>query len=322
MAIDFETCEICVPQGQRALAMHEKLWHMFPYDRPVYTEIMEEGKRFYTMTNYAIFDGETFLGNAGLYPVSIWYDGIPLELVGLGAVATVPEYRRQGVAKRLLKYCMEVIDKQQKPSMLFTEEPKVYQNHGYEILAQDYYAVNSEDLNFDIDHFGFEYLETISDEPLGVMADYYECTYPNFNNKVIRSPVRQYYEYYEMMFNPYLKPRIVWNVSDRGRLLGYCRFEVEEDRLTITEFCTAKEATEVIESLLGYTGQFARLTGKNVITLSLSRDHNAWDFLNSRSINTFLEPEGVRRELFMVRPANGGSVESISKLYWSLADKF
>ena len=125
-----------------------------------------------------------------------------------------------------------------------------------------------------------------------------------------------------MMFNPYLKPRIVWNVSDNGQLLGYIRFDVEEDRITITELCTVINAPDVLGGLLGYIGKFAKLTGKEIITLSLSLDHIIWDFLKSRSIESFYEPEGVRREIFMVRPAKDSSVESISKLYWSLADKF
>lgn len=170
MTIDLTKCEICTPTGQRALHMYEKLLHLFPYDRPVYSEIMEKGKKFYTMTNYALFKEEEFVGNVGLYPVSVWYDSKPLELIGIGAVATVPQYRRQGVAKYLLDHCVKIIDKAQKPSMLFTGNPRVYEKHGFDILEQKYFAINSADMNFDIDRRRFKYFETISTDKLQVMA--------------------------------------------------------------------------------------------------------------------------------------------------------
>ena len=93
MAIDFSECEICTPAGSRKWEMCRVLWDLFPYDRHVYSEIMDKGKKLYTMTNYALFQKEEFLGNVGLYPVSIWMNNEAMEVVGVGAVATVPRHR-------------------------------------------------------------------------------------------------------------------------------------------------------------------------------------------------------------------------------------
>jgi predicted acetyltransferase len=321
--IDFSKCEICTPTGAKLRHMYEKLWQIFPYDRPIYTEMMDTGKNLYTMTNYALFQNDHFLGNVGLYPVSVWYEGVPLELIGVGAVAVVPEYRRMGIARYLLQHCMNIIDNKNKPSILFTEEPGVYREHGFEILEQDYYAVKAIDIDIDIKDCAFKYFETISSSRLQEMAYLYENASLNFNGKVIRTRIPDYWQYYEMMFNPYLKPRIVWNISDKKRLQGYCRFEMEEDSIGITECCApANDNNSIIESLLGFIGRFGKLTGRDIITICLPPDHTIWNFLKSRSINVFREPQGVRREIFMVRPVKGSFVESVSKLYWSLADKF
>ncbi len=321
MAIDFSKCEICTPKGLRERVTYKALWEMFPYDRPVYNYMLNEGKRLYTMTNYALFQVDKFIGNVGLYPVSIWFEGRPLEIIGLGAVATVPKYRKKGVMDYLMSHCTNLIDQRCKPSVLYTELPAVYEKYGYMTVNQHYWSLRANRMEFAKGSFTHRYFETINRDELKKMQSIYDEQYPNLNGKVIRTEEPDYMQYYEMMFNPYMKPRLVWCLSGCD-FHGYLRFEVEKDRLTVTELCTGSNDLDVIESLLYFVADFASLIGLEITTFALSADHMIWQILKTKGLHMEPEPEGVRREVFMVRPTAGESLGKLNNLQWSLADKF
>lgn len=322
MTIDFLKCRIITPKGDLALKMHKDLWEIFPYDRPVYDEIMNNNKKLYSVINYALFMDEEFIGNAGLFPVKIWYKGKIAEMIGLGAVATMPQYRKQGVARYLMKHCMEQLDKENKPSILFTELPAVYEDNGYKVVDQDYQAVNAADLNFKNTQLNFEFYQTIEYEQLQVIKNFYNNRYPNYDGKIVRTDAPDYWDFYMMMFNPYIKPRLVIATDDSNKCCGYSRFEVESDRLTITEFCTEQDDFESCKAILSFVDKFARSKSFDIITIPISKDNCLWNLLKELNIQTFTEPKGVRREVFMVRPAKSQKNNTYNDLLWSLADKF
>ena len=111
MTIDFSKCRIIRPDGQAARKMYKGLWEIFPSDRLVYEEILNKNKTLYSMTNYALFRDDEFIGNVGLLPVSIRYNGEIIELIGIAAVATLPRFRKQGVFKYLMNHCIDLVDK-------------------------------------------------------------------------------------------------------------------------------------------------------------------------------------------------------------------
>ena len=250
MSIDFNKCEVCTPTGERLQRMNEILWKLFPYDRPVYNELME-GRRFYTLTNYALYRDDEFIGNAGLFPVSIWLDGKIRQMIGIAAVVTVPQYRKQGVAKYLMNYCMDIIDREKKASILFTELPDVYEGHGFATIEQQYLSASAKQIRFDDQGLTRKYLEQLSDKDIEMIRWIYDDLCPNYDGKVLRTKNPDYYDLYEMFFNLYPKPRLVF--CKRGNdVVGYMRFDVEHDRITITELCAAPEADDTLKSLLGF----------------------------------------------------------------------
>ena len=65
-----------------------------------------------------------------------------------------------------------------------------------------------------------------------------------------------------------------------------------------------------------------RTKGIDSISFALPKDHLAWDVLRQNHVELLEEPDGVRREIFMVRPAKGQPIDEFASLQWSLADKF
>jgi predicted acetyltransferase len=318
MGIDLSKCRVCSPAGEQLRSMQRILWELFPYDRPVYDELMKTGDPFYTLGNFALYCDDEFLGNVGLIRLKVWLGGRITEIIGVGAVATVPQYRRMGVAKHLMTHCMKTVDEQQLPAALYTELPIVYEEHGFKTTPQFYPAADLDTVKFDAG-CTCQLIPQLDNALLAAMAEVYDNVYPAYDGKVVRDA--KYWQLYRMFYNPYPKPKIVFCRSRSGELQGYARFEVEEDRFAITELCTSKEAPDVAESLLAFIQRCARDKGIKLFTIALPPEHFVFTMLRSRGMTFFGEPEGVRREIFMVRQGKS-NVYGFDKILWSLADKF
>lgn len=320
MGIDFTKCEIVQPEGRLLKSFYRELWEVFPYDRPIYEVLMEKGSSFYPMRNYALYSGDTLLGNAGIFPLKIWQKGKQMNLSGIGAVATMPGYRRQGVASRLLKHCLSIVDRQQDVSILFTELPAVYEPFGFKTVTQEYMSIIIEDGMFPpLKSCDFREIHVLKTQDLDTVRELYSSVCPVYDGKVVRES--NYWKYYRMMFDPYDKPKIVFCCL-KGKHVGYVRYETESDRLTITEFCCHPEQKDVIDSLLYFLTGKSVLCGFRTMTIALGKDHFLWPYLEERDIASVPESPGPRREIFMIRPAAARKGTDDVSLFWPLSDKF
>ena len=188
--------------------------------------------------------------------MAIWWKGSVINLIGIGAVATIPTHRKKGVAAHLLQYALDLIDQQEQASVLFTNVPAVYEKHGFKIVDQQHYrSISVTQIAPNRNEYRHELIEVITDEHVSKMQYIYRDIYPNYDGKVVRD--EEYWEAYKMWFNPYQKPKIVF-CSSGEKLAGYARFETENDRLIISELCCGKDDTAVIESLFAYVADYAR----------------------------------------------------------------
>jgi predicted acetyltransferase len=318
MSVDFSQCKVCCPAGQQLRSIHKVLGEIFPSDRPVYDEMIKNGMSFYTIQNYALYLHDEFLGNVGLMPMKIWFKERPLELIGTGAVATVPKYRRQGIAKYLMEYAMKIIDERKMPSVLFTELPIVYEEHGFKIVPQTYLAASLHGVEFKKTRLNFQSVCELDEIQIEEMSRVYDES-PVYDGKVIRD--KEYWKIYKMLFNPYPKPRIVLCRAN-NELVGYLRFEMETDRFTITELFTRAGSNEIAEGLLGVVQNVAMEHGIKLATFAMVPGHLLFEILSQKRIVLSPEPAGVRREIFMLRAACGHNADYLASLQWSLADKF
>ncbi len=84
--------------------------------------------------HYVIRDKGNIVSCIGLYPVKLNLCGKIVELGGIGAVATVPEYRGKGLMQRLMDYVMQVqIEERGYAFSLLGGDRKRYQHWGFEI---------------------------------------------------------------------------------------------------------------------------------------------------------------------------------------------
>ena len=318
MKLDLAECEIRTPGGDDLLALYRMLMDVFPVDRPVFTEMIETGKRFYTWTPYALYQGAELLGSVSLMPVGIWLGGQAVEVVGIASVATRKEHRRKGVARHLMRHGLGIVDERSAPAVLLTDLPAVYEGLGFKAVKQTYPAACVPEMDFGTGGFDCELVDCLDQGRLERMASIYADEYPNYDGKVFRD--RDYWRLYQMLFDLYPKSRILLCTSHE-RTLGYARIEVEGDRLLLSELCARADAVEAT-ALLGFVADCARQVGVGLVTLALSPDHFASETLQRHGVLLQPEPAGAHRETFMVRPRPGEPPGPLERLHWSLADKF
>ena len=319
MELDLSKCRIHTPTGDELLRLYRMVMEVFVGDRPVFAEMIEKGRRFYTWTPYTLYLGNELLGNVSLMPMRIWLEGRITQTVGIASVATPKRYRRMGVAKHLMGHCLGVIDRQKMPAVLLTNLPGMYQWAGFEAVDQAYPAASTRQVDFAKRGFDCKLLETLAEDHLEEMARLYAQEYPNYDGKVVRDP--DYWQLYQMLFNPYPKIKVLFCIRD-GRVLGYARLELEDDRLLVSEICGDASGTDVAETLLGFMADYARQVGRDLVTFALPPDHFAKQILNHHDVQLQPEPPGAHRETFMVRPRAGELLGPLERLQWSLADKF
>ncbi|NQT17566.1 MAG: GNAT family N-acetyltransferase, partial [Planctomycetes bacterium] len=138
MKLDLSECEIRTPTGDDLVDLYRMLIDVFPVDRPVFTEMIETGKSFYTWTPYALYRRGELLGNVSLVPLRIWLGGQPTEVAGIASVGTRKEHRRKGVAQHLMRHALAIVDEWKMPAILFTDLPKLYEDLGFHSIEQTY----------------------------------------------------------------------------------------------------------------------------------------------------------------------------------------
>jgi len=319
MKFDLSECEIRTPTGDDLVSLYRMLIDAFPVDGPVFIEMIETGKGFYTWTPYALYWRGELFGNVSLMPLRIWLGGRPTEVAGIASVATRKEHRRKGIAKRLMQHVLAIVDDWNMPAVLFTDLPNVYEGLGFHSIEQTYPAANVPAMEFSAEGFRCEIIDTLDQNCLDQMARVYADDYPNYDGKVVRDP-RYWQQPYQMLFNPYPKPKILLATDQRG-VVGFARCELEDDRLLLAELCAPPDPPRVSEALLGFACDHACQLPRDSITLALPPDHFALETVRGR---VPLEPErpGAHRGTFMVRPPAAEPLGPLAHLQWSLADKF
>ncbi len=316
--LDPSECRIRTPEHAERIALYEFLIGVFPVDRPVFREMVERGRRFYTWTPYALYHGGELVANVSLMPMQIWLNGQPRPIVGIASVATRERFRRRGVARHLLRHALGIVDERRAPAVLFTELPAVYEGLGFETIPQTYRAASARAFDWGDRPEPCELVGTFGAEHLGAMARLYDRT-PNYDGKVVRDA--EYWQLYEMLFHAYARFKLL--VCRRaGRMVGYARVEEEADRLLVSELCGEPSDVEVVERLLASAAAYARRIERDVISFAMPPGHFAESIVRARGVAFGPEPPGAPRESVMVRPAAGQPLGPLARVSWPLADKF
>lgn len=83
-------------------------------------------------TKWALKIGGRFAAHIGVFPFTALVEGRPLKVAGIGAVATHPDFRGQGLMKRLMDHVERQIEKDGYDLCILWGERALYSPYGYE----------------------------------------------------------------------------------------------------------------------------------------------------------------------------------------------
>jgi GNAT superfamily N-acetyltransferase len=319
MPLDLAECRIQTPTGPDRVNLYRMLGEIFPADRDLFAWLITSGQPLHTWTPYTLFLGDKILGNVSLMPLRIWLGRRPVDVVGIASVATDSEHRRQGVAGRLLRHCLAMVDRERLPAVLFTGQPAVYSGLGFTGIPQTYLECPLHDWPLPAGGLQRAWLDRPTHEDWETLAAAYRDSVPNYDGKLVRD--RPYWALYRTLFGFNPRWRLVACRED-GPWLGYARCEEEPGRLLVSEFICLSGREDVAAALLGAVFEKARRLGREFLSLAMPPGHFLHDLLRSRGVPLAVEGPDAVREAFMVRPAAGQPLGPLAQLQWSLADKF
>jgi GNAT superfamily N-acetyltransferase len=83
-------------------------------------------------TKWVLKSGEKFIAHVGIFPFTATMEGPALKVAGIGAVATHPDFRGQGLMKRLMDQIMGEVKRDGYDLSILWGERGLYQPYGYE----------------------------------------------------------------------------------------------------------------------------------------------------------------------------------------------
>jgi predicted acetyltransferase len=96
------------------------------------------------------FDGGQMVTSYATIPFTMRANGNPIPLAGVSAVGTLPEYRRQGLLRRITTRSFQELYEQGRPvAALWASQAAIYQRYGYaQVTVNRAYAIDSVDIAF------------------------------------------------------------------------------------------------------------------------------------------------------------------------------
>ena len=185
-----------------------------------------------------------------------YLDGKPVRCGGIGAVATLPEYRGQGVIKAIFRKLLQAAYKDGEViSTLFPFKHEFYRKQGYEVLTPwNVYSLKPELLcRYSFDG---EVIKWVSGDPVDDFMSVYEGFIPRFGLVTARTS-EQMLDHLKVE-KPYIDRKFSYVLKRDGRAVAYVIFtDIRNDPAAIlnVDEC-AWTGREGFEAILGFLARF------------------------------------------------------------------
>ncbi|TQS76177.1 GNAT family N-acetyltransferase [Ornithinibacillus gellani] len=205
---------------------------------------IEDAKRH---TIWGWMDGEKIAAKLHLLPLSVYIQGRKFSMGGVASVATWPEYRRQGMAKHLMKHAIHYMrDHGQVVSFLAPFSYAFYRQYGWEhAFNLKHYTIPIEVLRKNWDTTG--YVRRIKDyDP--VLDDVYTSYAKRFAGAMARDV--QWWKQRVLRKEYYIA---VAYTAD-GTANGYVLYQVKDNKVTVSElaFCSLDGQKQLLQFIANH----------------------------------------------------------------------
>lgn len=306
--------EIRRPSSQMMARLYGLMGEVFPSDRALMQHVLDGSVRLGNWDHFVISYGHEIVSHAALVHMRIWWHGQTVPVCGVASVFTMPSWRQQGLATRLLSAALESVEPDT-PAVLFTSMPAVYEGIGFEAAAQGVQRVAADEIRIASESFEVSSVRRLEPVHLEVMARVYEERGANDDGKLVRDG--DYWPFYRELFNA--RGDVALHFCRRGgQTLGYVRVEREPEAVLVSELCAPRGEPALVQALLAQAAAEARLASVDDVAIALPASHAAWTLLDAQAVTR--RGDDTSRETFMMRSTS--QADRLTGLRWSLADKF
>ena len=115
---------------------------------------------------YGAFDGNLLVSGLGIHPYEIRMRSQDFKMLGIGWVATKPEYRNRGIARESMVKTFNYMYENQIPiSVLFPAKPSFYEKLGYKLVDElVYYHFKTSDIKHQETDYRMVEVDSINDD--------------------------------------------------------------------------------------------------------------------------------------------------------------
>lgn len=165
-----------------------------------------------------------------IVPLATYINGKQFEMGGISAVATWPEYRRQGMVKKLLYHSLQEMKKQgQIVSFLAPFSFPFYRKHGWDLLfTNKTYHLPISYLKQDWQAQG--YLRRVKKSEIDVLDGIYQAYAKNFTGMLARS--KKWWE--ETVLTKAGQIAVAYSETDEP--IGYLMYKVKDNTFTVIDY--------------------------------------------------------------------------------------
>jgi len=168
-------------------------------------------------------------GKLHVIPLEVMIQGKKIPMGGIASVATWPEYRRSGVAKKLLHHAIvKMKEKGQILSYLHPFSARFYRNYGWEYaISRRHDTIPIEQLKYPWDGKGYVRRTTDDSE---ILNDIYDAYAQKFHGMLVRDPL---WWQQRVLTDKEMNIALAYNDNDERE--GYIIYKVRDQVLIVQE---------------------------------------------------------------------------------------
>lgn len=199
-------------------------------------------------------------GKVHILPFRMFIGGKEIASGGIGAVSTWPEYRRLGIAKKLMhRSLVDMKEKGMTVSFLHPFHVGFYRKLGWEVVVNHkQYTIPTADLHTRWQAEG--YVRRIKDD-ISLLDRLYQSYAKQYNGMLFRDETW----WQEKVLADSLA-RIAVAYHDRGQAIGYVIYKVREERFTVIDF--AYTSLNAYRLLMAFIANHDSMAKEVVLTAS------------------------------------------------------
>jgi predicted N-acetyltransferase YhbS len=309
---DFEIRSITASEFQATLDFQQRIFyvHDMPRQYPNYFENLDKRDPYFRRENvFVALKNGKIVSHVQVFPKLIRVGKAYVWMGGVGGVATDPEYRRRGLASRLMRKSLEYMNDEGLETSLLFGDPEYYRRFGYEVAApaSGFRVDSKREVRWPNGYSWRKFEREDMDEVMGI--------YDQVNEDRTLSVVRSKETWLRQLDNPISPANEDTEgftvVEGSSGVLAYARFskrcpEGPEGEEGYAIECGAKWGEGVLQALHAAIVAYARAKGLGQIYVSLPADDPFASFLlEVGAVRTYSRDTGTQlcivsfRELFI-----------------------